>query len=311
MRQGPIGWEMDRRHALRTMAASALALGAAPVLGGTPPMAESPLAIRLAVKYGMIGEGQSVREKFQIVKDLGFDGVEMDSPSDLDLSEVLRARDEVGIRIHGVVDSVHWNQRLSSPDPSVRQAGVAALERAIRDSSAMGGSSVLLVPGRVSGADETQEDVWERSIEGIRQVLPIAADLGIFILIENVWNGFCYEHDGARDQTADRLAAYIDAIASPWVGSYFDIGNHRRYGDPAAWIRTLGRRIVKLDVKDWSFTKGWTKISDGDVPWPDVREALREIGFTGWATAEVGGGDRERLAEIRANMRRAFALHGQ
>ncbi len=273
-------------------------------------MEESPMPLRLAIKYGMIGEGQSVREKFQIVRDLGFDGVELDSPSSLDLDDVLRARDETGIRIHGVVDSVHWHQRLSSPDAQVRKAGVSALTQAIRDSSAMGGSSVLLVPGRVSGPDETQEAVWERSIEGIRRVLPLAADLGIFILIENVWNGFCYEHDGAQDQTADLLAAYIDAIGSPWVGSYFDIGNHRRYGDPAQWIRTLGRRIVKLDVKDWSFSKGWTKIGEGDVPWEDVRGALREIRFTGWATAEVGGGGRERLSEILANMRKVFALGG-
>jgi hexulose-6-phosphate isomerase len=126
------------------------------------------------------------------------------------------------------------------------------------------------------------------------------------ILIENVWNGFCYVHDGPADQTAEQLKAYLDAIDSPWVGSYFDIGNHRKYGDPAAWIRTLGRHVVKLDVKDWGVANGWAKIGDGDVPWADVRAALDAIGFTGWATAEVEGGDKARLAEIRERMGRVL-----
>ena len=123
------------------------------------------------------------------------------------------------------------------------------------------------------------------------------------ILIENVWNRFLYDHDGPADQTADKLAKYIDEINSPWVGSYFDIGNHQKYGKPADWIRTLGKRIVKLDVKDWGVKAQWAKIGGGDVDWPDVRKALAEIGFTGWATAEVGGGNRARCAEILANMR--------
>lgn len=311
---------MDRREAMRAMSVIAgggmLASGAsgsARGMGRVPSRGVSRgavgrLPILLSVKFGMVGGEGSIEEKFRLLKDLGYDGVEMDSPTGLSLDEIRAARDAVGLRIHGVVDSVHWNLRLSSPDEGVRRQGREALATAIRDSHAMGGSSVLLVPGRVGGEDETQRDVWQRSMAEIRGVLPIAADLGVFILIENVWNGFCYTHDGAADQTAHQLAAYIDAIGSPWVGSYFDIGNHRKYGDPAAWIRTLGKRIVKLDVKDWSFTNGWTKIGEGDVPWEDVRAALGEIGFTGWATAEVGGGDRERLREIRENMRRVFAL---
>ncbi|MEM7262027.1 MAG: TIM barrel protein, partial [Planctomycetota bacterium] len=93
------------------------------------------------------------------------------------------------------------------------------------------------------------------------------------------------------------------------VGAYFDIGNHQKYGKPAEWIRTLGRRIVKLDVKDWGRENGWAKIGEGDVDWTDVRRALREIQFTGWCTAEVGGGDRKRLTEVHANMTQTLRSH--
>ena len=118
----------------------------------------------------------------------------------------------------------------------------------------------------------------------------------------------CYQHGGPEDQTAETLRDYLDAIGSPWVGSYFDIGNHQKYGRPADWIRTLGHRIVKLDVKDWGKSNGFCKIGDGDVDWDDVRAALSEVGYTGWATAEVGGGDATRLAEVHANMTRCLRV---
>ena len=91
---------------------------------------------------------------------------------------------------------------------------------------------------------------------------------------------------------------YIDAYESPLVGAYFDVGNIVKYGWPEQWIRTLGKRIVKLDIKGYSRTKGWCAIGDGDAGWPDVRKALDDIGFEGWATAEVAGGDKERLRDM-------------
>jgi hexulose-6-phosphate isomerase len=37
--------------------------------------------------------------------------------------------------------------------------------------------------------------------------------------------------------------------------------------------------------------------------WPAIKSALADAGFTsGWATAEVPGGDRQRLADIKRRM---------
>jgi hexulose-6-phosphate isomerase len=223
--------------------------------------------------------------------------MELVSPADLSAEEVRKASDATGLPVHGLVDVKHWEVRLSSPDPKVRQQAVEILGQAIRDAHAFGGFAVLLVPGRVSGPDENHDHVWQRSIEGIRQTLPRASRLGVRILIENVWNGFCETPEQNRD--------YLDEIASPWVGAYFDIGNVVKFSPSENWIRTLGARIVKLDVKDWSRTGGFdAKIGDGDVNWPEVRKALREIGFSGWCTAEVAGGDKEWLADVAARIDR-------
>lgn len=262
--------------------------------------------ISYAVKIGMVGVGDSIREKFAALRELGYDGVELDSPTGLDSEEIVTASRNTGLPIHGVVDSVHWQDRLSHPDPAVRERGRSALAGAIRDAHRWGANSVLLVPGVVRGEDESATHVRERSISAIREVLPLSARLGIRILIENVWNGFLYDPNGGDDQTAQELREYIDEIASPWVGVYFDLGNHRKFAHVEKWIEELGSRIVKLDVKDWGREAGWSKIGDGDVDWKAVRSALHSIHYTGWATAEVSGGDTDRLAEILERMKRAL-----
>ena len=165
---------------------------------------------------------------------------------------------------------------------------------------AFGGFSVLLVPGKVIGPDENHDHVWQRSITAIRKVLPLASKLGVRVLIENVWNGFC--------ETPDQMRDYIDEICSPWVGAYFDIGNCRKFGFSEDWIHTLGPRIVKLDCKDWGDTEGFCRIGDGDVNWQEVRNALATIGFSGWCTAEVTGGGRDELADISQQMNRVLLL---
>ena len=253
-----------------------------------------------SVKWGMIDFEGSVLDKFRLCQELGYDGMELVSPIDVSAKEIRQASEATAMPVHGVVDMKHWQIRLSSPDPAVREQGRGFLEQAIRDANAYGGDSVLLVPGAVKGKDENHFHVWQRSIVEIRKVLPLASRLGVRVLIENVWNGFCESPDQLRD--------YLDEIGSPWVGSYFDIGNVRKFGPSEDWIRTLGWRIVKLDVKDWGKENGFCKIGDGDVNWPEVRKALTDIKFSGWSTAEVAGGGRDRLADIAARMDRELGL---
>ena len=235
--------------------------------------------IYAAIKGGGIGRDKAAMvARLKELKALGFTGVEGGSPGISDTRALREAVEEVDFTVHGVVDMVHWKERLSSPDPASRAIGVAALEQAIRDSYAVGGSTVLLVPGRVSGEEENHDHVWQRSIIEIRKVLPLASRLGIHVLIENVWNGFCEDPSQLRD--------YLDEINSPWVGAYFDIGNCRKFGPAEDWVLTLGRRIVKLDIKDWGQKNGFCRLGEGDVNWPEVQKALVEIGFSGWATRE-------------------------
>ena len=147
--------------------------------------------LKKAVKYGMIGIKGSVQDKFELIKSLGFEGVELDSPSDVNRDEVVKARDATGIVIHGVVDSIHWNVRLSDPDAAVRAKGLEGLKTAIKDAKLYGGTAALLVPGKVSNKEtENYEQVYERSQAEVRKAIPLAEETGVKIAIEVVWNDF-------------------------------------------------------------------------------------------------------------------------
>ena len=287
---------MKRRAFLTTASGVISSALAAP----TPSKKSSP--IYLSLKDGMIGGKGSLEEKYQLMKDLGYDGVEFSVPGRSDIEQAIAASKKVKLPIHGGVNMRHWNIKMSSPNEEERTKAVEAMKNSLKEVNQVGGTSVLLVPG-VAGGKVTQKEAWDRSIVEIKKCLPLASKLGMHILIENVWNGMFYDPKGSNTQSADRLKNYLDEIGSPWVGSYFDIGNHQRFGKPAEWIKTLGRRIVKLDVKDWGIKNGFSKIGEGDVDWPAVRKSLDEIGYSGWATAEVGGGNKERLAEVLKNMR--------
>jgi L-ribulose-5-phosphate 3-epimerase len=256
--------------------------------------------LRLAVKYGMIKINGTAEEKLNLVKNLGFEGVEVDSPSGLNKVEVKAASDKTGIKIHGVIDSVHWRDTLSHPDEAVRAKGVAALSGAIEDAAFYGSDTVLLVPGVVNDS-VTYEQCYERSQAEIKKVLPLAEQQKMKICIETVWNNFL--------TTPEQLISFVDDLRSPWVGAYFDCSNMIKYGVPSAeWIRKLGKRLVKFDFKGYSKTKSWCPIGEGDEDWPEVLTALGEIGYDGWATSEVAGGGEKELTDIAARMKKVLGL---
>jgi len=304
----PIELNMTRRTFVASVGAAAAASSVLASVGShTRSWAKGP-RVKKALKIGMISEGSSLTEKFEIAKRAGYDGVELDSPGAFTADDVKAAKDATGLEVPGVVDSVHWRDTLSHPDAAVRARGVAGLETAIRDCHAFGGTSVLLVPAVVNKG-VSYADAYRRSQEEIRKVLPLATDLNIQIAFENVWNNFLLSPLEA--------AQYSDAFESDLVGWHFDIGNIVNYGWPAHWIEALGHRIFKLDVKAFSRSrrndeglwKGFgVEIGDegDDCDWPEVRQALDSIGYRGWAAAGVGGGDLARLTDIARRMDRVL-----
>jgi L-ribulose-5-phosphate 3-epimerase len=291
---------MERREFLRktgtTLAASAI-LGLSP---GTKAVAAPGNNWKKAFMLGGLDKGSPLAA-FQLLKEAGFEGVELVSPNELDLHDVLVARDKTGLIIHGVSGSRHWKDRLSDPDPEVVARGMAAIRQEFADCKAYGGTTVLVVPAVV---DRTvgYRDAYKRSQENIRKLIPDAQAHGIKIAIEEVWNKFLL--------SPVEFARYIDEFESPWVGAYFDVGNVVEFGYPEEWIRELGKRILKVHIKEYAKSKRFDyRLGEGkEIDWVAVRTALSGTGYDGWVTAEVGYGDLEAMKDVVRRMNELLEL---
>ncbi len=261
------------------------------------------------IKGDIDGKPITLAQRLSLAKQAGFDGVDFDEAGRFTVDEARAAVQESGVFCHNAINHAHWDKRLTSADPEVRKAGVANITHCLRVAHAIGGSGVLIVVGR--GDDGTEAEVNARAHAEIKKLLPLAASLGQPILIENVWNKLHYDHDAPPEQKPTKFIDFVDSFKSPWVGMYYDIGNHWKYGQPREWLNAFGYRAVKLDVK--GFSRAMNKFVDitsaeDDVPWDEVRKGLDDIGWSGWTTAEVGGGGVERLTTIRQQMQKAFAV---
>ncbi len=292
---------MNRREFTRKSLMTAAMVSSFPVYSAINP--DKSRNIKKGIMWGTIGVGDTIAEKFQAVKEAGFDGVEVMSHMDRD--EVLAAAGRTGLEIPSVCNALHWEYPLSHPDPAIREKGVDALVHSLEDAAAYGADTVLMVPGRVS-ADVTYDECWDRSVPAIRKAVPVAGKLGVKIAIENVWNNFLLSPLEA--------ARYIDQFNSPFVRFYFDCGNIRLYGWPEQWIRILGDRIAKIHIKEYSMELADTQgrgagfrvdLLEGDVNWPEVMKALDDTGYDDWAITEQSGGNTpEGLADLVVRLTR-------
>jgi len=251
------------------------------------------LKIRKGVYLGMLPRNLSYTDRFKLAREVGFEDLECGTITEPRVAEEIKqAAEASGLRIHSVMNQAHWKYPLSSSDPAVVAESIKGMETSLQNAQLWGADTVLLVPAVVN-AQTRYQDAWTRSQQHIRKLLPLAAKLNVVIAIENVWNKFLL--------SPLEMARYVDEFKSPWVRAYLDVGNMVLFGFPQDWIRTLGRRIVKVHLKDFRFQKmqaEFTPLREGAIEWPEVHKALAEIGFTGTATVELPGGDEAYLREV-------------
>jgi hexulose-6-phosphate isomerase len=208
---------------------------------------------------------------------------------------------------------------FNNPDPKKVEDSLEKTRLALRAAKGYGADAILLVPCRVVGmpipepwdfdvafdastghvsrvvaGDNTKFEQYiqaqnlatDTSRAAVRKLIPLAEELRVVIGLENVWNNLWVKPDLYRQ--------FVASFRSPWVKSYFDIGNHVKYAPPQDWIRTLGSLLVKLHVKDFKLNPDghggkFVHPRDGSIDWPAVRRALDEAGYDGWATIEDDG----------------------
>ena len=271
-------------------------LAAAPLAAAAPA---TRLPIRKAVEFNMLPASLSVAARFQLARDAGFEEIECPTtPGQSQAEELLAASKSSGLRIHSVMNSEHWRSPLSSSDPAVVEKSMEGMRTSLRNAKLWGSDTVLLVPAVVN-PETSYAQAWERSQRQIRLLLPMAAELKVVIGLEEVENKFLL--------SPLEFARYVDDFDSPWVRAYFDVGNIMSYAYPQDWIRTLGKRIVKVHIKDWANrldptikkrVPEYVPLLEGEVDWKAVRQAFADIDYRGTATVELASGDAEYIKEV-------------
>ena len=297
----------ERRTFLKLLAAAA----AAPTVDlwadspQTAPARAAAGSIKKSILINMLPKELTYAQRFALARDSGFEAIEMQTVTrDDEAAEIKEAAAKTGLKIHSVMNMDHWRLPLSSSDADVVRRSVLGMETSMRNAAAWGADAVLLVPAVVDAAT-SYRDAYQRSQRVIRErLLPMARDLKVVIAVEEVWNKFLL--------SPLEFARYVDEFESPWLKAYFDVGNVVLFAFPQDWIRTLGPRIVKLHVKDFTLdrrtgTFAWKPIGEGDIDWIEVRRALNDIGFAGYVTTEVSGGDAAYLKDVSARVDRFLA----
>ncbi len=293
---------MNRRNFVRTAAlgTSATVLSQNTLFGSPITSNASDGKLKKAVLISMLPKQMSYLDRFKLAVDAGFEGIEMQTITDLkEAGEIKEASEKAKLRIHSVMNMGHWEWPLSSDDPAVVEKSLDRMRTSLRNAKLWGADAVLLVPAVVN-PKTTYTQAWQRSQPQIKKLIPLAKELGVVIAVEEVWNKFLL--------SAPDFAKYVDEFKSPWVRAYFDVGNVVMYGFPQEWIRTLGKRIVKFHLKDFDTrTRQFVALREGSIDWKEVRQAIGEIGFSGYLTVELSGGDEAYLREVSRRVDRIFA----
>ncbi|HZQ80879.1 MAG TPA: sugar phosphate isomerase/epimerase family protein [Gaiellaceae bacterium] len=232
----------------------------------------------------------------RVARKAGFDAVEVNLepglPYELDSPDAAIAELGSLIRAHGLaISSLHsreqWRFPITSSRPAVAAEGKRVVRRLAECAKLLDVDAILVVAGGVDmsllGPDDEvvpYDAAYERAQEALAE---LAREVDVLLCIENVWTKFLLSPLEFR--------RFVDELDHPLVGVYFDVGNVLAHGYPEQWIRILGSRIKRVHIKDYKRAvgteHGFTGLLQGDVDWPEVMAALREIGYDSYLTAEV------------------------
>jgi len=248
-------------------------------------------------------------------KDAGFQAVEptLDGPLNPDSpeDEVARVRQvicDAGLEVASLACGAYWQFPFTANDPAIRAKAVELTEKVVRIARWLGTDAVLVIPGMVAGLGGEGEVVsydvcYERALAELAKTVPAAERAGVRMGLENVWNKFLL--------SPLEMAGFVDAIGSECVGVYFDVGNVVAFGYPEHWIRILGKRIVRVHLKDFKRSvgtiDGFCPLGTGDVDWVEVKRALQDAGYDGYLSCEIGPVDDD---ELRKSAELANSLCG-
>lgn len=302
-------YHLDRRELLAYAAAFGPAVLAGQTLaedGNSDPQGNEPRRVfdmRKSINMWAFPypERMSLVQCLQVVKDAGFDAVELNydlesdvsvKASEADLERIGRTARDIGIEISGLCSFLFWPYSLTSNDVERRTRGRELAEKMVYAAAALGTKNLLVVPGAVyipwsPEPEPVANDVcWERATEAVQGVIPHAERTGVSLNIENIFaNAFL--------MSPAEINRFVDQFDGDAVGIHFDTGNIMQFQFPEHWVRQCGTRIRNVHLKEYSKQAGtqftletFRPLLDGTTNWPAVLNAFSDVGYNGYLTFE-------------------------
>jgi L-ribulose-5-phosphate 3-epimerase len=246
--------------------------------------------LKKAINQWSFPQGKRISECIALAKDAGFEGIELALADSGELSyqstikelnQIKQTLADADMEITSLASGLGWTYHLTSNDKDNRNQAIEIIKKQLEAAALLGADTILVVPGVVelTGYDEA----YDNSLEALSRLADTAASYKVKIGVENVWNKFLLSPLEMRD--------FLDKIDSDYVGAYFDVGNVLLTGYPEHWIKILNNRIKKVHFKDYrreaAGLAGFVDLLAGDVNYPAVMAALKEIGYTDYVIAEM------------------------
>lgn len=194
---------------------------------------------------------------------------------------------------------------ISSAKTAYRLKAVEYLQRAIRMSAAMGCPRMLLCPGSAY-LKEKPEEGWKRCAESIRQLLPVATECQVMLMLET--QGL---EESTHMNSVEQQIRMLQEIDDPWLGAMIDTVQMAMFDESIEKdVEVLGSRLchvhlgnTKLVPQEFSNkdlkekltpgkqSYGHIGITDGELPIADYLSKLADAGYEGYVTVEICSAD--------------------
>ncbi len=235
-------------------------------------------------------------DMFAQVSSAGFDGIELNIDeagqsahslhmgTTADELKAIRALSEQYNLPVASISTSQYNNRLGSACKTDNDGALALLFKQIECAEALGADGILAVPGGISDA-VSMHAAYNNVCDALLSVKDQIEAHDVWVGLENVWNKFFLSpYD---------MVKMIDGLDIKNVCAYFDVGNVAFGSEPQHWIEILGHRIKKIHVKgfdrDGRINQGtFVNLLEGTINWRAVSKALRDAGYDGHITAELG-----------------------
>jgi sugar phosphate isomerase/epimerase len=236
-------------------------------------------------------------EAIDVLADAGYDGVELlfDEPHlyppTADEAEVAAVRDrldDAGVAISNcnafmltAIEDFH-HPSFVEVDPDYRQERIDYTAASLRTAAALDADYISIEPGGPVPAEKSREWAEDRFVEALRELLPVAEETGVDLLVE--------PEPDLLVETTDQFLALLERVDHPRIGCNFDAGHLYCVGeDPAEAVDRLAEHTRHYHIEDIPADRSHehTQLGDGAMDLDGFLEAVEATGYDGFMTVEL------------------------